>query len=165
MNLVQMMIEVFDKFLTQDQQDGVIEYCKDCEYSYGEQDNGDTPPTGMPHNIPEDEIIYKLFASRILKAVPDLKKLNLYRMYINCFAPSENPYFHTDGDDGYTFLYYPQTEEWDKNDGGETQFYMDGNIYGITPESNRLVMFDASLVHRATAFRDKYRFTVAIKYD
>ena len=139
MNLVQMMIEVFDKFLTQDQQDGVIEYCKDCEYSYGEQDNGDTPPTGMTHNIPEDEIIYKLFASRILKAVPDLKKLNLYRMYINCFAPSENPYFHTDGDDGYTFLYYPQ--------------------------SNRLVKFDASLVHRATAFRDKYRFTVAIKYD
>ena len=110
-----------------------------------------------------NEIIYKLFASRILKAVPDLKKLNLYRMYINCFAPSENPYFHTDGEDGYTFLYYPQ-KDWKLDDGGETQFIIDNNLYGILPESNRMIMFHANIPHRATTFRDRYRFTVAIKY-
>ena len=83
-------------------------------------------------------------------------------MYVNCFAPSETPYFHTDGK-GITFLYYPNLE-WNLQDGGETQFYVDGNILGVPPLPNRLVMFDGEIVHRATSFRDRYRFTVAIKY-
>ena len=84
-------------------------------------------------------------------------------MYINCFAPSENPYFHIDGESGMTLLYYPNIE-WSINDGGETQFYIDENIYGITPIPNRMVIFDASIFHRATTFRNTHRFTVAIKY-
>ena len=78
------------------------------------------------------------------------------------FAPSETPYFHTDGE-GITFLYYPNLE-WNLQDGGETQFYVDGNILGVPPAPNRLVMFDGEIVHRASSFRDRYRFTVAIKY-
>ena len=34
----------------------------------------------------------------------------------------------------------------------ERQFYHKGNLYGITPESNRMVMFDARIEHRATPF-------------
>ena len=85
-------------------------------------------------------------------------------MYINCFAPREVPYFHTDGDKGVTFLYYPQFS-WQPNDGGETQIYVQGNIQGVVPLPNRLMMFDARLLHRATSFRDRHRFTIAVKYD
>ena len=84
-------------------------------------------------------------------------------MYVNCFAPNENPYFHTDGDNGLTFLYYPNMD-WDLQEGGETQFYINDDIYGITPIPNRMVVFDANIQHRATTFRNQYRFTLAIKY-
>ena len=46
----------------------------------------------------------------------------------------------------------------------ETQFYIDGEIRGVVPISNRMVYFDANILHRATTFRDRHRFTVAIKY-
>ena len=140
----------------------IISYCNSCSYTYGEVDNQNTPPTGMVHNISESEKIYSLFESK-LSAVPFIKGMELYRMYVNCFAPSENPYFHTDGEDGYTFLYYPQ-KDWKLDDGGETQFIIDNNLYGILPEPNRMIMFEANIPHRATTFRDRYRFTVAIKY-
>ena len=35
----------------------------------------------------------------------------------------------------------------------------------IEPEPNRLCFFDASILHRATSFRTKHRFTVALKYE
>jgi hypothetical protein len=50
-------------------------------------------------------------------------------------------------------------------EGGETQFIVDNEIYGVTPVPNRMVYFDASILHRATSFRNRHRFTVAIKYE
>jgi len=118
----------------------------------------------MPRGIPYKGQILNQIAIKMMDETKDLvpKNFNLYRMYINCFAPSECPYFHTDGE-GITFLYYPNLE-WNLQDGGETQFYVDGNILGVPPAPNRLVMFDGEIVHRATSFRDRHRFTVAIKY-
>ena len=52
-----------------------------------------------------------------------------------------------------------------QNDLGETQFLIDGEIKGILPKPNRMLGFDADLLHRATTFRDKHRFTIAIKYS
>tara|TARA_B100001250_G_scaffold348221_1_gene318828 strand:- start:274 stop:762 length:489 start_codon:yes stop_codon:yes gene_type:complete len=155
-------IQTADNFFNKRDQNTVISYCNSCSYTYGEVDNQNTPPTGMVHNISESEKIYSLFESK-LSAVPFIKGMELYRMYVNCFAPSENPYFHTDGEDGYTLLYYPQ-KDWKLDDGGETQFIIDNNLYGILPEPNRMIMFEANIPHRATTFRDRYRFTVAIKY-
>lgn len=157
-------IQTADNVFSSQNRELILDYCESCEYTYGETDNGVNPPTGMVHNIPEDAKIYKLFKDQIELSVPEVKRMKLYRMYVNCFAPSENPYFHTDGNSGITFLYYPQ-EDWQLDDGGETQFYVDGTLYGITPESNRLVMFDARIVHRATSFRNRHRFTIAIKYE
>jgi Rps23 Pro-64 3,4-dihydroxylase Tpa1-like proline 4-hydroxylase len=155
------MIEIVDRFLSREEFDYVLDYCESAAYTYGEVDSYGLPPTGMVHQISEVEDIYKLFQSKTQKLVSDIQ---LYRMYINCFAPSENPYFHTDGDPGdVTFLYYPM-RQWELNDGGETQFLMNNEIYGVTPVPNRMVYFDASILHRATAFRNKHRFTVAIKY-
>ena len=106
---------------------------------------------------------YELFQKKLGDEFSIISEMRLDRMYINCFAPSENPYFHTDGETGYTFLYYPQ-ENWKIDDGGETHFLIDESIYGVFPLPNRIVKFDASILHRATSFRDRHRFTVAIKY-
>ena len=156
------MLRVYDNFLSEDEQKDVLDYCEGASYRYGETDDGHTPPTGVTHDIPKEQYIYELFYTKTQPLVPE--GLTFYRMYINCFAPREVPYFHTDGDSGVTFLYYPQYN-WQPNDGGETQIYVQGNIQGVVPLPNRLMMFDARLLHRATSFRDKHRFTVAIKYD
>jgi hypothetical protein len=154
------MIKVIDNFLIPDQRDFVIEYCETASYHYGEYDREGLPFTGMVSEIDETKDIYELFRYKTEHLVPGLE---LDRMYVNCFAPSENPYFHTDGEDGITFLYYPE-QGWALDDGGETQFYIDGEIRGIVPEPNRMVYFDANILHRATTFRDRHRFSVAIKY-
>jgi hypothetical protein len=163
-----------DNFLSDDDHQFVLDYCASSQYSYGESDDNLTPPTGMVHEIYNEfgiisqsqnaEIFFNLFESKIkdkFSSIIDSK--NLYRMYINCFAPSENPYFHTDGK-GYTFLYYAN-DTWDIDDGGETQFLINESIYAVIPIPGRLSYFDASILHKATSFRNRHRFTVAIKYE
>ena len=162
------MINIHDNFLSEQNYRFVLNYCYTSSYSYGECDIDPDKPTGMIHEIHKDlsvesEKIYNLFDSSIKQNFTSIiESLNLYRMYINCFAPSENPYFHTDGQ-GYTFLYYVN-DNWEIDDGGETQFLINGNLYGITPIPNRIVYFDGQILHKATSFRDRHRFTVAIKY-
>ncbi len=48
--------------------------------------------------------------------------------------------------------------------GGETQFLIDDEIRGILPFPNRLVYFDANILHKATSYRTGHRFTLALKY-
>jgi len=153
-------IKVIDNLLTPDQEDFVIEYCENTSYYYGECDRKGLPPTGMVSEIDETEDIYELFRYNTEHLTVGME---LDRMYVNCFSPNENPYFHTDGEDGITFLYYPD-QGWELDEGGETQFYIDGEIRGITPVSNRMVYFDANIMHRATTFRSRHRFTLAVKY-
>ena len=155
------MIEITDNFLSTDDAYSVLDYCMMASYAYGEADCEDTPPTGMVHEIYETSEIYKLFQSKTENLVEGLQ---LTRMYVNCFAPSENPYFHIDGSHGVTFLYYVN-EEWDLHEGGETQFYIDEEIVGILPLPNRMVKFNANIQHRATSFRNRHRFTLAVKYS
>jgi len=155
------MIRVIDNFLSVSDCENVIRYCHNAAYSYGEKDSPTSLPTGMIHEIDETSEIYKLFLDETKELVPT--SLNLNRMYVNCFAPSENPYFHIDGSHGVTLLYYA-VEEWNIEYGGETQFVVDDEIRGVFPFPNRMVMFDANILHRATAFRTGHRFTLAVKY-
>ena len=157
-------MKIIDNFLDINDVKFVFEYCFTTSYTYGESDDKTTPPTGMVHHINSNESIYNLFESKIRDTFDIVQGMNLYRMYINCFAPSENPYFHVDGD-GLTFLYYINNHMWGVNDGGETQFLIDDLIQGVLPISNRLVGFDANILHRATPFRDKHRFTLAVKFS
>jgi hypothetical protein len=156
------MIEIKDNLLEAEQYLYVLNYCQRAKFTWGETDDYNLPPTGMVHEIDETELIYQVFRSKTQEIVPNL---NLHRMYVNCFAPSENPYFHIDWEDkgAVTFLFYP-TEGWNYDDGGETQFIVDDEIYGVTPVPNRLVYFDADIPHKATSFRDRHRFTLAVKY-
>lgn len=158
------LIKVFDNFLSKKDAEYVTDYCLSSKYSYGEKDNFDTPAVGMVSEISEKSNVYKLFQNLINSSITEIKEYNLYRAYINCFAPSENPYFHKDGDTGLTLLYYPN-KKWDHNDNGETQILLNNQIVGVLPIPNRLLLFEANLVHRATSFRDKHRFTIALKYN
>ena len=153
-----------DGFFTETEQKIIEQYCHDARYIYGEHDNPDSTVTGMTHDIPETEFVYKLIAKTLHDRAEFTRNMNLYRMYVNHFAPSEEANFHNDGE-GYTFLYYPHTEEYDLDEGGETQFLLDGNIFGIRAISNRMAVFDGQIPHRATPFRTQHRFTIAIKYE
>ena len=152
---------IIDNFLEKNDLEYVIDYCVKSSYTYGETDREKTPPTGMIHSIISDEDIYKLFESKI-RNFNLVNDMTLYRMYVNCFAPSENPYFHIDGDSGLSFLFY--INNWKLDDGGETQFLIDNQIKGVLPIPNRIVGFDANILHKATTFMNNHRFTLAIKF-
>jgi hypothetical protein len=163
-NLNEKIISYNDDFFTKTEQKIIHDYCLNAGYHYGEIDGPADPISGMTHEIPENEFVYKLLKKTLYDRVDFIRDLNLYRMYVNCFAPSETPNFHIDGLTGYTFLYYPIMREHEVNDGGETIFFVENDLMGILPISNRMVVFDATILHKATSFRNDYRFTVAIKY-
>ena len=165
-------LEVIDDFFPACDYLKIVKYCYESDYYWGERDTEQSSPTGMIHEIYDcedtpvkesNQWIYDLFLENTNHLCPNLK---LYRMYINLFAPGENPYFHTDSTDDkdITFLYYVPTDDWDIDGGGETQFYHDGVMSGVLSIPNRMVYFDSTILHRATSFRDRWRWTVAIKY-
>jgi hypothetical protein len=159
-----MEIQVIDNFLSDEIHKDVFQKCINSPYTYGERDSNRTPPVGMVCNIRNDHYMWDIFSKKISDKFPETLDKQIYRMYINCFSPSENPYFHNDGPKGQiTFLYYPHIY-WDYDKGGETQFIMNDQIFGILPIPNRIVKFDAELLHKATSFRNNHRFTIAIKY-
>lgn len=157
---------IVDNFLSEEYNETVLKYCLETKYSYGERDvhDPDAAVSGMIRNLTKYEDPYNIISKRIVEVFPDIKDLELNRMYINCFAPNENTYFHIDGCK-YTFIYYPQ-KDWNLAEGGETQFYVNETIIGSPPKPNRMIMFSGkSLIHRAVSFRNKHRFTISIKYD
>lgn len=158
------MIEVIDNFLSESEYNLVINKCFNCKYSFGERDSAEYLPTGVISNIENNDEIFKMFSSKIYERFPDCRDLKLRRMYINLFAPGENPFFHKDGENGVTFLFYPNIE-WNLNEGGETQFLVNDEIKGILPLPNRIVKFNANILHKATSFRTFHRFTLAVKYS
>jgi len=160
--------KIFDNFLSDEDHKKVLQFCLESRYLYGESDGEsefiDYIPSGMTKDIIIFDPAYKILSNKILQLCSEVKDLKLDRMYINCFAPNENTYFHIDGT-RYTFLYYPQ-HDWNISEGGETQFYVNETIIGSPPKPNRMIMFSGeTLVHRAMSFRNKYRFSIAIKYD
>jgi hypothetical protein len=175
-------ISIHDNFLSKEEQDFVMEHCLQAPYFSGITDNPGTPATGMYSPIYENgsvvnllevtktfdpDRVYNLLHSKVVKDFSSsIVNMRLAEMYVNSFAPTEIPYFHVDIDDyneGQTFLYYAN-QEWNMNDGGETQFLIDDEIYGVLPIPNRMVTFNAKILHRATSFRNRYRFTLAGRY-
>lgn len=161
------MIKIFDTFFDEREFNLIYNSLTRLPFIYGELDDDDCPPTGMVCDLRDDSEIYSIILNKILKLSNNLDKKLMYRMYINCFAPLENPFFHTDcihSNIGTTFLFY-LNKVWNINDGGETQFFIDDQITGILPIPNRMIAFDSRILHKATSFKDRYRFTIAIKFD
>ena len=156
-------MKIVDSFLDKKDFTVVYDYCYSSKYSYGEQDNPDTPVTGMITEIDQTHIVWSIVESAIVKKHLKPDNLNISRMYINCFAPGEIPYYHRD-ESMWTFLLYIN-KFIDINNGGETILLdEDNNMIGILPLQNRLLKFKGNLLHKATSNRYDHRFTLAIKY-
>ena len=132
-------------------------------YKYGEVDDVGLPPTGLVHELALNDTVYLKSIELVKTNVDFLKNSVPCRAYVNFFSPTDKPYFHIDGC-GTTVLLYA-TEFFDIQEGGETQFINNmGHIIGVFPKPASMVVFDASVKHRATSYRTKPRFTVALKY-
>jgi hypothetical protein len=160
-------MKILDNFLTELEYYEVDKIRFEPRYNYGENDLYplDNPiPNGMSLTINPDENIFKIFSQKTKETFSEVKDLYLQRIYVNCFAPLEWSYYHTDNDNfGFTCLYY-LNDTWDINDGGETHFYDNAEIIAIPPIPNRIVCFDSTVLHKATPFKSKHRFTIAMKY-
>ncbi len=153
------MINVYDNFLGDATRQQIFKQCHKLFYKMGETDRPDCPPTGMVSQLEEhDMIIPKLIEEKLNRLAS-----SLIRFYVNYYAPGENPYFHDDGD-CITYLYYPNNIS-DIDEGGETQFLLEGKIDSIPYAPDRLIEFDGRIPHKATSFRSTYRFTIAAKYS
>ena len=158
-----------DNVFHSDDYDYLKEYSRTVLYKYGEGDRIELLPTGMVHNIDHDSRIAKTIDFKLKATFPkELEDLNFDRMYINCFAPREDAYYHLDApvdqDQYRTCLIYLTQGPWVPVMGGETFFYKDDQVIGIPPHPNRVICFDASILHRASSFKEGHRFTLAIKY-
>jgi hypothetical protein len=158
------MIEIFDNCFTEEESFQLYKMLINRKYRYGETDNEDTPPTGVVFDIDESDPLRQLFVSKIKEcgSIFNIKLDSCIRCYVNLFLPNERPYFHTDGDVITCLFYF--NPKYDIDEGGETQFIIDGDVRGILPEPGRLVVFDGRILHRATSFRSKPRITVAVKF-
>lgn len=158
-------IHIHDNFLSSEDHNRVLKYCtSEALYHYGESDSAEYPPTGLTGNITTDTEVGNIIITKARKFVN--KKYKFLRAYVNCFSPKETTYYHTDvcpGNTGITFLYYPQ-KNWNINNGGETLFYDEENVFGVAPIENRGIFFNSLILHKATPFLECYRFTVAVKF-
>lgn len=150
----------------------VSEFAYDAPYEFGERDNTVYKPTGLIHELESDDEddggeVYELIDKVIREKFTEVREYNLYRAYINCFAPREIANFHvdcSDDDDQLTFIFYANKKYNGLNDGGCTEFYLDNKIIGVPPVPNTLVKFTSWVFHRATPLKSEHRFTYAFKY-
>tara|TARA_R110000803_G_scaffold59658_1_gene118492 strand:- start:620 stop:1096 length:477 start_codon:yes stop_codon:yes gene_type:complete len=158
------MIKIYDNFFDEVTHIKIWDYCNKVSYKIGEKDHKKSLPTGGIFSISNKSKLFSLLDKNLVDKFEQLKNLKCYRAYINFFSFNENPYFHQDNNIGYTCLFYPNID-FELNEGGETQFLINNEIRGILPIPNRMILFDAKIDHKATSFRSRHRFTLAIKYQ
>lgn len=139
---------------------------KKSYFTFGEKDSSNyIIRTGMVSNINDKDFIYKVLYSKITTLFEE--KIIVRRMYINLFSPNEEPNKHIDSDNSNdkTIIYFPDTELSCSNNKGETIFFdeIEHVSYGVQPIPNRLIIFPSNILHSASSFRNKWRFTIAIK--
>jgi|TARA_B110000858_G_C17641851_1_gene398468 hypothetical protein len=168
-------ITVYDNLITQEENEKYrTTLLCNSHFRYGERDLPYLEPTGVvcdfTNTMNSDDMVdpylnsmLKNLLNKIYEKNDFLKKMRLYRVYLNLFIPNEQPSFHTDGDNTITCLYY-LNPLLDLNEGGETQFFIDEEIRGIVSKPGRLTMFNGRLLHRATSFKSHPRLTLAFKF-
>ena len=155
------MLEIHDNIMSLADNDKLYhEILYNRNFKYGEVDKRTDPPTGLVFEL--DNQLLDIFKTFLFNKKDFFRNLKLQRAYVNLFIPNENPFFHEDGD-VITNLFY-LNPQYDIDEGGETQFFIDDKIIGIQSKPSRLVIFDGKILHRATSFRTKPRITVALKY-
>jgi len=168
MNQTNKMFRIYDNIFSEKQVETIHNEIINLSYKTGEVDRPGLPCTGYVSNLTEDNYCYKTIIKKInFTEFFKNKKYNVYRKYVNLFLPNENPYYHIDSNisNSYTILYYSLIEELNEDENGETLFFdaVEKKSFGIFPKKNRMIIFNSSTMHRATSFRTKDRYTIALK--
>ena len=175
-NYYNSLIETYDDFLPFDEYSDLYSEVEKLPFYYGEKDGPGYKPSGLVSDLNDSEIHNYLYEK--VKDLDSLKGLMHKRTYVNYFGMLENAGYHND-DTAKTLLFY-FNQEWDANDAGETKFLIDAKdvpgircentedypiIVLVAPISNRIVIFQGDMIHTASSFRDKERFTLAMKFE
>jgi hypothetical protein len=163
------LIKIYDGIINEQKSKNWYDIVLDsASFKYGERDNKKNEPTGLTIDFKKSNVspIIKKINDELLfllnKIDPNFTIENCDRSYLNFFIKREMPYFHTDGDVTTCMFYINPKYELDE--GGETQFYVDGNIKGVCPVPGRLVVFDGNITHKATSFKNHPRLTFVYKF-
>jgi len=159
------MIKTIDSVFKKEHMLKMFKEINSLNFLKGERDRGDDPntATGEVATLDQNSFTFKTL-KKYLSKYKYCNFSKLYRSYVNKFFPNENPYYHIDGENGYTVLYYVNPE-WNLDQQGETQFYLKEEVKGILPIPGRIVIFSSELLHRATSCRSMERYTVALKFN
>lgn len=159
-----MQIQIFDQALTRAENNEYLAWCRRRPWRWGESDYQGGPPAGVVSDLEDGEALTQL-VERAQTLCERLQGLKLNRSYINMFMPGEIPRWHRDGA-VWTVLYYV-TDEREPQLGGQTEFldYNTMEIRGVLPQPGRMIVFNGDLLHRATAYPHRERFTIALKFD
>lgn len=143
---------VYDSFLPQDEYNKLVHVSlggPDIKWNWQASNPGD--PIFLIRNVDEDSF-YNTHLLSYIQSCVDLKVEPL-RIYFNAQTPNLHGCYHQDDGDMTAILYINQrpyehqwggwTELWDQDTGEDAM---------IRPLDNRLLLFDAKLTHRGTAF-------------
>jgi len=161
-------LKIYDEVFTIEKIKEIETECANLKFTFGAFDNLDNPvPTGMSCEGITSTTTFNLLWEFCEKNCPELNNLALWKSSCNFFAPREDALFHNDDDssEAMTVIYYAN-KFWDINDGGETKLFIDPTkmIYAVAPLPGRIITFPSNMLHTATGFRNKQRFTPALKF-
>jgi hypothetical protein len=119
-------------------------------------------PVGETCDLPSTSVAYRSILDELKKLF--LVRFTVDRFYVNRFRATEVPQFHEDGE-VVTCVFYADPGNWTPHHHGETQLLINGEIRGILPLPNRMLVFDGRLLHRATSYQTRTRHTIAAKLE
>ena len=169
---------IFDDVFSPPQLNELVMDVQNFPYLYGEVDDSDLPPTGMSTGDYQGTKTFHALWNFIETYVAELHGMVLKRSHANIFAPRESAFYHVDdeNEEAWTFMFYANNN-WDINEGGETKFITNlqnqktdyqgtkyPDIISVPPIPGRMLAWKSNLLHTATPFRDKHRFTPTFKF-
>jgi len=144
-------MDIKENFLTVDQYKQITDYIYNADYHY----------------TSKDQVMYGKLNQECLDFFPkEINGLKYHHHVINCYTPRSLAVFHVDtaeDEKANTLIYYP-CPTYNLDEGGTTEILIDNQIIGVRPICNRVLVFDSSLMHRATPYRTYPRFSVGIIY-
>ena len=173
------LIITYDNVFTSNTISALEKNIQDAPFKYGTKDNPHQPPTGLQCFDFEISHAWQTLWNVANERLEDLEGLEYRRSNLNFFAMGEDAYYHKDDCD-WTLLYYCNST-WDKDEKGETKFYitqedlgeyelkdLKGNtdplVLSIAPIPGRFCLFRSNINHSATGFRSSARFVPALKF-
>lgn len=144
-------MEIKDNFLPYTQYQHLLGYIGDANYRYTDR----------------DQVMIGKLNDTCLDFFPkEVNGRKYLRHQVNLYTPRALAVFHVDTnphEQATTLIYYP-CPTYDLDEGGTTEILIDNQIIGVRPICNRALLFDGSLQHRATPYRNYPRFSIGIKY-